>query len=148
VGSLTLPPNGTVYVDANALIYSVEKVPDYWPILEPLWEALDAGKIRVASSQLLVLEALVGPLKRGDVALLNTYDELFRSGQLELNVITEDLLRRAASLRALHGIKTPDAIHAATALSIGCALCITNDEGLRKVQGLPLIVLKDVLALP
>lgn len=35
MGSLTLPAGGAVYVDAMAVIYTVERFPDYWPLLEP-----------------------------------------------------------------------------------------------------------------
>ena len=37
VGSLTLPSAGLVYLDANPVIYSVEKHPVYGPLLQPLW---------------------------------------------------------------------------------------------------------------
>src|SRR5262245_31415020 len=33
VGSLTVPSAGLVYLDANSVIYSVEKHPVYWPLL-------------------------------------------------------------------------------------------------------------------
>jgi hypothetical protein len=33
VGSLTLPATGVVYVDANPIIYTVEKHPAYGPLL-------------------------------------------------------------------------------------------------------------------
>jgi predicted nucleic acid-binding protein len=148
VGSLKLPAKGLVYVDANVVIYSVEKIPGYWPVLESLWDAVDAGLVRVASSQLLVLEVLVGPLKRRDAGLISTYDAILRSGELELSPISDDILRRAADLRATHGVRTPDAIHAATALSLGCTVCITNDAGFRRIPGLPVEVLKDVIASP
>jgi predicted nucleic acid-binding protein len=56
-------------------------------------------------------------------------------------------LREAARLRAtISGLKTPDAIHAATALQHGCALFVSNDVGFRRVPGLSLAILDDVLA--
>lgn len=42
-------------------------------------------------------------------------------------------------------LKTPDALHAATALQAGCALFVTNDVGFRQVASLPLVVLDDLL---
>ena len=45
-------------------------------------------------------------------------------------------------------LKTPDAIHAATALLAGCALFVTNDRGFKRVPGLRLAVLDDVLVAP
>ena len=58
-------------------------------------------------------------------------------------------LREAARLRAtIPGLKTPDVIHAATALLNGCALFVSNDTGFRRIPGLPLVLLDDVLAAP
>jgi predicted nucleic acid-binding protein len=52
-------------------------------------------------------------------------------------------------LRAgLTRLRTPDAIHAATALELGVALFVTNDFGFRGVPDLPAAVLADVLAAP
>jgi predicted nucleic acid-binding protein len=63
--------------------------------------------------------------------------------------ITQDVLREAARLRALHTpLKSPDAIHAATALVHGCALFLTNDLGFRSITGLPLAILDEVIAAP
>lgn len=39
MGSLKLPTSGLVYFDSQAVIYSVETHPDYWSLLEPVWEA-------------------------------------------------------------------------------------------------------------
>ncbi len=39
MGALTVPSAGLVYLDAGPVIYSVEKHPDYWPLLRPLWQA-------------------------------------------------------------------------------------------------------------
>jgi hypothetical protein len=56
VGPLTLPPSGIVYVDANPIIYSVEKHPAFGPLLQPLWQAAQTKTIEVLSSDLVLLE--------------------------------------------------------------------------------------------
>jgi len=55
------------------------------------------------------------------------------------------ILERAAQLRAATNLKTPDAIHAATALEHGCTLFVTNDSTFRRVPGLPVTILADLL---
>ena len=42
MGALSLPASGLVYLDTNPIIYSVEKHPVYWPLLQPLWQAAKA----------------------------------------------------------------------------------------------------------
>jgi predicted nucleic acid-binding protein len=65
---------------------------------------------------------------------------------MRLIPITAGILRAAAQVRAATNLKTPDVIHAATALEVGCAQFITNDADLRRVTGLVVVVLKEVLA--
>jgi predicted nucleic acid-binding protein len=59
--------------------------------------------------------------------------------------ITQSILRESARLRATTKLKTPDAIHAATAMSAGIALFVTNDPNFKNVASLPVVVLKDLL---
>lgn len=146
MGSITLPTSGSVYLDANALIYSVETSPAYWPLLEPVWKAATAGQFRLVSSELVVLEALVIPIRKADQLLLAAYQAVFSAPEVSLVPISSDILREAARLRALHkGVRTPDAIHAATGLLHPPSLFLTNDPDFRKVPGLPVIVLSDLL---
>jgi predicted nucleic acid-binding protein len=142
---LTLPAGGVVCIDANVLIYSVERIPDYAPLLLPLWAASKAKTIRVVSSELLVLEALVGPMKKNDAVLLDAYERVFRAGEVELIPVSLQILRDAAELRARHSLKTPDAIHAASALARRCTLYLTNDAGFRRIPGLAVGILAEIL---
>ncbi len=66
MGALNLPASGLVYLDANSLIYTVEKHPVYGPLLQPLWRAAQARTIEVVTSELALMETLVGPLKSGN----------------------------------------------------------------------------------
>lgn len=149
MGSLNLPSPGEVYFDAQCVIYTVERHQVYAPLLDPVWRAVQAKQLTVVSSELTILEALVGPIKHRDAARLQAFDNLFSSSSLRLVPITPIILRRAAQLRAaLTRLRTPDAIHAATALEAGAALFVTNDLGFRNVPGLPVVVLQDLLATP
>ena len=58
---------------------------------------------------------------------------------------TRRLWEETARLRAATGLKTPDALHAVTALQAEVALFITNDADFRRIDGLPVIVLDDLL---
>jgi predicted nucleic acid-binding protein len=50
-----------------------------------------------------------------------------------------------AHLRAEYNLRTPDAIQAATALSCGATGFVSNDAGFRRVTGLDIMVLDDLL---
>ena len=145
MGTMNIPTSGLVYLDANCIIYSVEKHPVYWPLVQPVWLAAKGKTIEIASSELALMETLVGPLKSGDTALALAYEQLFQQAQTRLLPITQSILRDAAQLRATTRLKTPDAIHAATARESSCALFVTNDAAFRNIANLPLVILDDLL---
>jgi predicted nucleic acid-binding protein len=144
---LSLPASGLVYVDTSIVIYSVETHAVYWPVLRSLWEAARNGAIAAVSSELIVLETLVGPLKSRDARIISAYDQLFRSSDLRVVPISQPILREAAGLRArIPSLRTPDALHAATAMTTGCAAFLTNDRGFAQVPRLSVVILDDVVA--
>lgn len=147
MGELTLPASGTVYVETPGLIYTVERHPIYGPLLDPFWQVAQARQITPVSSELIITEALVMPLRQGSHTLQAAYEAALFEADLVLLPLTQEILREAARLRAvIPGLRTPDALHAATALVADCALFLTNDIGFRRVPGLPLVILDDVLA--
>jgi predicted nucleic acid-binding protein len=149
MGLLTLPQGSLVFIDANVVIYSAEKIEPYRSLLQPMWEAAKAGEIALIGSELLLLETLVKPLHDQDVQLESIFRNLLlASNELRLIPIDRLVLESAARLRATVGIKTPDAIRAATALLAGTTLFVTNDLTLRRVPGLSVTVLDEVIAGP
>ncbi len=145
MGALSLPASGLVYVDANPIIYTVEKHAVYGPLLQPLWQAARARTIEVVTSELTLMETLVGPIKTGSTTLEQAYEQALLGTDMRLLPITQSILREAARLRATTRLRTPDALHAATAQQAGCALFVTNDVGFRGAAGLPLAILDDLL---
>lgn len=147
MGSLTPPPaSGTIYLDANSVIYSVERVEPYRQRLVPYWDAANPDTLRIVTSKLTLLEVVVKPFKIGDAVLEQAFRTLLLgSSDVDLLAVSQDILVRAAQLRAVTTLRTPDAIHAATALEHGCNLFSTNDPAFRRVPALPVVVLSDAL---
>jgi predicted nucleic acid-binding protein len=119
----------------------MEKHADYWQVLRPLWAAASQRSIELVASELLVLETLIGPRKHKNESLLKDYERLFASAEIRICPVSSRVLRLASELRADTGIKTPDAIHAATALLESCAHFVTNDDGFGRVPKLPVVLL-------
>ena len=145
MGTLSLPSSGLVYIDAQAAIYSVERHADFGPLLEPLWRAVQSGRLRATTSELSVLETLVLPIRRGDQTLIDAFDAFFDDPGLEVVPVSRSVLRAAAGLRASSKLKTPDSIHWATAVAAGASLFVTNDADFRTLSGVPIVVLSDLL---
>ncbi|MEI8189107.1 MAG: PIN domain-containing protein [candidate division NC10 bacterium] len=113
MGQLTLPASGSVYIDADAVIYSVEKIEPYWTLLQPMWSAAKAGQFAIIGSELLLLETLVKPFQTGDTTLEKSFrDLLMNAAEVRLVPMSITVLESAARLRAQLGLRTPDAIHA------------------------------------
>jgi predicted nucleic acid-binding protein len=97
------------------------------------------------SSERVILETLVKPFREADAQLESLFRALLRAREVQLMPATADLWERAARLRATTGLRTPDALHAATSFAAGSTLFITNDAGFRRVSGLPLVLLNDLV---
>lgn len=128
---------GPVALDTAAFIYLIQEHEEYLPIVEPVFEAIDAGRLAAVASALTLLEVLVVPLRHGDVALARRFEALLTRGRgLTLVEVSAGVLRDAAALRAATGMRTPDAIQVATALQAGCSAFVTNDRRLPQLPGL------------
>lgn len=146
MGQLNLPELARIYIDTVVLVYAVEQAPVYGSLLADLWAKLEAGNIQVFTSELILMEALVIPIRNSDTFLIDAYERLLRSPQITLVPIDRLILREAARLRAVMAtLRTPDAIHAATAITSECSQFLTNDRRLRTIPDLPVVILDEVL---
>ncbi|MBD2201369.1 PIN domain-containing protein [Calothrix sp. FACHB-1219] len=146
MGQLILPNAARIYLDTVTVIYAVEQTPTDGVLLNPLWHSLQARTLEVFSSELTLMETLVVPLRNSDTFLVDAYDRLLRSPQMQLIPISQTILREAARLRAsTPSLRTPDAIHIATATISGCTQFLTNDRQLRAATNLPVVILDEVL---
>lgn len=146
MGSLIVPTEGSVYLDANCIIYRVERIEPYTAKLLPVFEAATAGRIRLTTSEISLLECLIAPVRKKDRDLEDRFRSVFcQSRELQMASITTEVLERAIRIRAEHGLRTPDAIHAATAQELGVRAFYTNDPPFKRVKGLPVQVLSESL---
>lgn len=143
MGSLRVPETGHVYLDSMCFIYSLEQIPPYHDLLVPFWERAHSGAINLVARELVRLETIVKPLRAGDNILVDLFTDLFESRDVRLIPLTADIWDRAARLRATSNLKTPDAIHAATALEMQCDLMVTNDPVFSRIPNLHLALLRD-----
>lgn len=145
MGSLEIPNTGPVYLDASAFIYSVERVEPYRALIEPVWQQAQAGRFTVVSSELVMSEVLVRPLRESNRLAESLFRALLGSNEVLLIAATRSLWEETARLRAATRLRTPDALHAATARFAECTLFVTNDTDFRRVEGLPVVILDDLL---
>jgi predicted nucleic acid-binding protein len=115
-----------VYLDTCCVIYLLEDVPGFSvPMRARLAGNADAI---LCVSPLVRLEALIKPLNDGNRTLERDYEDFLAAQQWLSMGDTE--FDRATRLRAAHRLKTPDALHLATAIRHACTEFWTNDDRL------------------
>jgi len=107
-----------VFWDACAIIYFVEGATPWLDRLIPLLDSLDRQHRGHAVSELSLLECRVKPLREQDVATLARYERFFSRRDLIHVPMSREVVLEAARIRAVHGLKTPDALQAASASSL------------------------------
>ncbi len=136
--------DGPTGLDTAVFICYIEEHPRYLPLIEPVFAAIDAGRLYAVTSALTLLETLVVPYRAGNQILAHRYETLLRRSKgLHLADIGLSHLRAAALLRATMGCKTPDAIQLAAALAAGCSTFLTNDRRFRAPTGIEILQLDD-----
>jgi len=137
---------GAVGVDTAIFIYFIEEQPQFLPLIEPLFKAVDEGRQEIITSALTLLEVLVVPYRSGNRLLADRYEALLtRSRGVRVVDLTRELLRGAAQLRAVTSVKTPDAIQLVAALTAGCTTFLTNDRRLPLIPGLRIVQLNSYM---
>ena len=137
---------GPVALDTAVFIYFIEEDPTFLPLVEGIFLAIDAGSLLAVTSTLTLLETLVVPIRAGNQRLADRYEVLLsQSRGLYLVDLDRPLLRRAAEVRAVSGLKTPDALQVAAALQAGCTAFVTNNRQIPSIAGLRVLQIRDYL---
>jgi uncharacterized protein len=121
-----------IYADANVIIRLIEgDAAARAPIEARLLPLRGTGRF-LLTSQLSRLKCRTKPLRVGDAVLLSLYDAFFSGIEVEVLPITIAVVDKATELRAILSLKTPDAIHLATAIVSGATAFLTGDKALAR----------------
>jgi predicted nucleic acid-binding protein len=130
-----------IYLDANVVIRLVEgDAATRAPLVARLTPALGVPGSLV-ESQLTRLECRSKSLRAGDLVTLTQFDVFFAGVELVLVEVSAAVVERATELRAKYNLRTPDALHYATAVEVGTAMFLTGDRGLSRCSEVPVEVL-------
>lgn len=135
-----------LFLDACALIYRFEGAHTFRQATTALLAQLTAQHpaVQLAVSCLSVMECRVKPLREGNTALLQRYADFF--GAVQILELDAEVVDAATELRARHGLRTPDALQAASALIWQRAgeevVFVTADQGFERVPSLSVQLIK------
>ncbi len=129
-----------IYLDSCLVIYLVEEHPIFAPLLEN--EIAVTPDFIFITSHLTEMECLIIPIRQNNQTLIDKFRDWFK--EVHSKSVHENIFRQAAQFRAdFSSLKTPDAIHLATAEFYDCDEFWTNDSRLDKL--FPKLV-KNILA--
>lgn len=134
-----------IYIDTALFIYFVENHPVYAQKTHDLFSLTQQLRIENNTSTLTLTEVLVKPLQLNDLLVVNAYKTLlYETNIVQVHSITSDIAATAADIRVRYTIKTPDALHIATAINTQCDVFVTNDYQLMRINELRVVVLDEI----
>ena len=120
-----------IYLDSCIVIYLTEGPNHFREICYRALATRKKNGARFCFTGLTRLECRALPMRKGQLRILEEYDNFFslpETGQLSIN---DHVFEVATELRAFQNLKTADALHLAAALHHGCTEFWTNDLRLK-----------------
>ncbi len=133
-----------VYFDTNIFIYLFEGCKTIMPQIKALQSLIEREETRIISSILVYAEMLPPVVKNGNQKVVQSLINFLRETEIfTLVPINFDVSVHAGILRGETGMKTPDAIHVATAMEEKCDVFFTNDKQIKLPKSLERVLFSD-----
>jgi len=142
-----LRPHRRLALDTCIFIYQWEANPRYSVLTDFIFSSLEQSDFGGVASTSTMTELLVHPYRDHDVVRVNELFGLLSTyPNLEWIAPTLEIADLAAQLRALHCLRTPDALQAATAVHASASAFLTNDPVFQRIPNLDVLILNDVVS--
>jgi predicted nucleic acid-binding protein len=130
-----IPTGALMVVDSAPIIYYLENHPKFAARFAPYFEATENGTLEIAISAITLAEVVTGPLQSGNELLATQYERALTSSTgWQVVPVTQQVAMQAARLRAVYGLRLPDAIQVATAVVSGAQVLLTHDRAFAKIK--------------
>ncbi|ELR99459.1 PIN domain-containing protein [Gloeocapsa sp. PCC 73106] len=134
-----------LFLDTAPVIYYVERHRIYFPLVDPIFDLIIDGAIEAVTSPITLAECLVIPYRQNSVDIEQKFIDVILGGEnTSCFLIDEDVGQQAAKIRANHNLALPDAFQIAIAIQSGCDAILTNDQELKRVTELSILVLSEL----
>ena len=143
IGGFDAQRHRRVGLDTMCFLYLFEDNLQFIEQVAWILGEVESGRVYGVASVLAVTECLTLPLRDDEPELVSTYRQVLRAfPHLDVVPVTFEIAELGAELRARHGLRTPDALHIATAIDAGAQAFVTADRGLRCVTDLDVLLLE------
>ena len=131
-----------IALDTSIFIYQLEANSKYLAYTDPVFSWLERSGSKAITSTITMTELLVLPYREGDEQRANDFYGLLSTyPNLDWIALNLEIADTAARIRALHRLRTPDALQAATAVHALATGLITNDSVFERVESFETMVL-------
>ena len=137
----------TIFIDTAPVIYFIEAHPQFGPLAKEVVTAFQSGNLNAYSSVITLTEVLPKPIEEGDVKLARKFADFLKHGKsLTMIEISERIAEAAGKLRGRYPfLRALDAIQISACIDVGADAFLTNDDKLKQVKEIKILVLKDYL---
>jgi uncharacterized protein len=133
-----------VYFDVNPIIYFIEQNTQFAEAVTPVFEMIGDGSIVAYTSELSLTEILIKPIRDNLNQVIQAHKELLLDPELfTLISLNQDTFLLAAELGGKLSMRTPDAIHMASAIESKCKYFVTNDKGIKSTGDVSVVQIGD-----
>ncbi|MBW4670335.1 MAG: PIN domain-containing protein [Cyanomargarita calcarea GSE-NOS-MK-12-04C] len=132
-----------LFLDTAPVIYFIERNPRFVNFVDPIFERLETD-ITAVVSPVTLSECLVGPLRLGLADLEKAFIDMLQQDEVVFVEIDAAIAREAAIMRLRYNLQLPDALQVAVALASGCEAFLTNDQALKRVVELRILVVGEL----
>ena len=137
-----------VFVDTAPFIYFIEKDdknPQYYENVKKfLKDGYDNDK-KFVSSVITMEEYFVFPYRNHEYSLIDMFNRLVETTNMEIVEINQEIAKKAAQIRADYkGLKAMDALQLAVACLSACDLFLTNDKQLKQFKEIECVTVEEL----
>ena len=137
-----------VFVDTAPFIYFIEKDdnnPQYYEKVKNfLRDGYDNDK-KFVSSVITMEEYFVFPYRNQEYSLIDMFNRLVETTNMEIVEINQEIAKKAAQIRADYkGFKAMDALQLAVACLSACDLFLTNDKQLKQFKEIECVTVEEL----
>lgn len=133
-----------IFLDSAPIIYYVEINPNYFSIIDEVFNYIELHSIHVVTSPITLAECLILPIRQNNISGQQQFIDILTSQDIiDLVEINSEVAKKAAELRVKYNLKLPDALQIAVAIQSKCEAFLTNDLQLKRVSELSMLVVSE-----
>jgi predicted nucleic acid-binding protein len=134
-----------LFLDTAPVIYYIENHPQYFSVVERIFDRIDNSFLIAVTSPITLSECLVIPYRLGQPQIQQLFiNQLVNGNNTQFRQIDSDIAQPAAELRSRYNLSLLDAYQVAIAIEDSCEAFLTNDIALKRVTELRVLVIDEL----